>query len=170
MAYTNKSEVVSLFRKLTVEADTGDEKTNTVITDEELAIFIADADAEINAKLYQYYAVPIVEADSPESFKLVSKISKYFVAHNVKAVLDEADQLIGENVTVQPINYGKKGHMLLKSMLPQFNKTTKQWESPVTPLYDADSKEFRPDSGSLVSSSNMDTGSDPTFTKGGANW
>ena len=170
MAYTTKDDVQSLFRKLTIEADTGDEKTNTVITDEEVAVFIADADAEINAKLFPYYTVPIVVGDSPESFKLVAKISKYLVAHNIKAVLDEADQFVSDGIVAQPINYGKKAHMLLKSMLPQFNKTTKQWEEPLTPLYDAVSKGFRPTSGSLVTSHNVDSTVAQTFTKGGDNW
>lgn len=170
MAYTSKSEVTSLFNGLTVEADTGDEATNTIITDEEMAIFIADADAEINAKLHPYYNIPIVQGTSPESFILVAKVSKYFTAHNCRAVLNEADQYVGENILAQPINYGKKGHMLLKSMLPQFNKTTKQWEEPITPLYDAVAKSFRPNSGSLVTSHNIDTDSDLTFTKGGDNW
>ena len=72
MAYTTLAKVKSMFRSISIEAETGNEDTNTVVTSEEVDEFILEADSEINSKLSDYYDTPITGA---ESLVIIGQIS-----------------------------------------------------------------------------------------------
>jgi len=146
MAYTTVDKVKSMFRKISVKADTGDEKTNTVLTIEEVDEFILETDAMIDCRLEKYYTVPITGV---ESLKIVGMISKFFVAETVKGIL-KVDVRSDKTQDVQG-NLGKKAEKLLNDLLPMFNKTAKRWEAALCILSDANSLSSPPDSGSVFS-------------------
>lgn len=172
--YTTVDEVKSLFRRVKIEAATGDPATETVVTTEEVEQWIDDVEAVINAQLNRYYNIPIVSGTSPESFKIVALIAKLKTAAIVRGVL-ELDASSSEKMQSQKIDYGKKAEKLLTSLLPWFNKDVSdgegRWEEPITPLPDAEAKAVTPFSGALFSTHVNASGEPkPTFRKNGNNW
>jgi len=172
--YTTPALVKSLFRRIKIEAATGDAATETVITTEELEQFITDAEAEVNAKLKRYYTVPILIGTSPESFKIVEKISRFMAAQVVKGII-ELSPRTSERAQSQKIDFGSIAEKMLTELLPWFNKATGEglgrWEEPITPLPDAVSKSITPFTGALFQTHVNALGEPkPTFTKNGNNW
>lgn len=157
MAYTTKALVQSMFRNLKIEV------TGTVVTDDEVAQFIEDADAWINAKLKTYYTVPITGL---ESLKIVGVISRYRVAHTIKGIL-ELTEPKSDKVQLIQGNLGKEAVAMLEELIPHYNCKCKRWENAKTPLPDEAMVAFPPKSGSVTS---YNTVLKPTFTKGGNNW
>lgn len=163
MAYTTLAQIKSMFRGIDIIADTGDEATNTVITEEEVTQFITDADIEIDAKLNEYYVTPIT---GTESLKYINVISKYKVAHIMKTILEAQSENSDRQQDVQT-NLGKKADELLNALLPKI--VNGKFVDALTNLSDAPRQQKGPDSGTVfgINYSGVRT---PTFKKGGDNW
>jgi len=160
MAYTTKALVQSMFRNLAVEA------TGTVVIDSEMTQFIEDADAEIDAKLGQYYVTPIT---GTESLKIVGVISRYKAAHVIKTILEVNEQRSDNETQDVQTNLDIKANRLLADLLPKFNRTSKRYDKPAMPLPDAEALGMPPESATLFSTQTTSE-TVPTFTKGGDNW
>ena len=161
--YTTKDKVLSMFRDIRVEA------TDTVITDSEIAQFISEADAEINAKLNKFYQTPIDSGDSPESFLILGRISKLKVAHTMKTILEMQKQSSDKEQDVQT-NLEKKADQLLSDLLPTFNTKANRWDDAIMPLPDAVAKALSPTTDGLFNSNSLNTSTEPVFKKNGDNW
>jgi len=153
MAYTTKALVQSMFRNLAVEA------TGTVVIDSEMTQFIEDADAEIDAKLGQYYVTPIT---GTESLKIVGVISRYKAAHVIKTILEVNEQRSDNETQDVQTNLDIKANRLLADLLKRYDK-------PAMPLPDAEALGMPPESATLFSTQTTSE-TVPTFTKGGDNW
>ena len=162
MPYTTVDAVKTMFRKIAIRPDTGDEDQNTVITEETLAEWIDEVDAEINGLLFDYYETPIT---GTEALKVIGRISKYKVAHIVKTVLEAKDELSDKDQAVQT-NLEKKAMELLDQIIPHWDAKCCEWVDPRLQLPDATRKEIRPRTGSTFRSSK----NDPVIKKGGDNW
>jgi len=77
MAYALATDVQSEFRKLDVSGSTSVNST-------EINTFIEQADAFINAKLYDYYVTPITGV---ESLKIIKMICVWLVADRISNIL-----------------------------------------------------------------------------------
>ena len=170
MAYTTVDEVKSLFRRLKIEADTGDEKTNTVVTTEEVDEFISEADAMIDARLRKCYSVvPITDT---EDLKIMSAISKYIVAdviQNIAHLTTNPTNMMRNSSQSQNQELGrwkKKAVALLDSICPKYDPKTCEVCPPDMQLNTALSETLVPQ-GAAVSSSSTNT---PEFLKGQDNW
>ena len=160
MAYTSLAQIKSMFRGITIASDTGDESTNTVITTEDVTQFIADADAEIDARISDYYTTPVT---GTEALKYLNVISKYKVAHIINGILHTDS----ERDINQESSLGVKADKLLESLAPQFKNN--EWVDPKVQLTDAARTQRGPKSGSTfgINYSGVRT---PTIKKGGGNW
>lgn len=168
MAYVTVDQIKSMFRRIKIEADTGDESTNTVVTTEEVDEFIAETEAVLNAKLSEYYETPIT---GTESLLIVRKIVRMKVAHIIKGILEVTDAESDKKQDVQG-NLDKQADKLIEKLLPQCDPCKKEFQPPILPLPDAVTKDFSPRNGSLFSShtSKAVPTPKPTVTKGGNNW
>ena len=151
-----------MFRSIKIVADTGDENTNTAITEEEVAEFIAEADAEIDGKLFDYYATPITGASS---LLIVGQISKLKVAHTIKTILEATTQFSDKEQEVQT-NLEKKANAMLLDIIPCYDQKADRWTEPKIQLSDASRKATSPKTDSLFSASSNTA----TIVKGGGNW
>lgn len=163
MAYTTVEKVKRMFRHIKIEAPSGTESQDTAITTEDVAEFIIDADAEIDAKLSEFYVTPITGV---ESLKHIGTISKYKVAHIIKTVLEAQTEFSDREQDVQ-INLGKKADMMLNALLPKCING-KMIDSQVN-LIDAERKAVGPDNGSVFGA-NFAGVRDSVIKKGGDNW
>lgn len=82
--YSSVANIRSEFRSLDIGTD-------TAITTLEVQDFIAEIDSLINSIVGLRYIVPIVEANSPNAFKLLRMISRKLVAMRVKDILAVKD-------------------------------------------------------------------------------
>lgn len=155
MAYTTIAKVQSLFRKLDVDA-------NTAVTTTEVNDMIAEVDAEIDGKLVDHYAVPIVDASS---LLIVGKISRMKVAHLIKTILESTNQLSDREQEVQT-NLEKKADALLLSIIPTYNSQNDTWVDPILQLTGASAKSKTPKTGNLFQSNTREI----TVKRGGLNW
>lgn len=162
MAYTTVDKVKAMFRGIRIEPDTGDEQTNTAITEETLLEWIDEVDAEINGFLYDYYQTPIT---GQNALLIIGRIAKYKVAHIVKTVLEAKDELSDKNQEVQT-NLEKKAMMMLDQIIPHWDDKCCEWIDPRINLQDAVMKEVSPKTAGVFSSSSHN----PVIKKGGDNW
>ncbi|MCP3684540.1 MAG: hypothetical protein GY861_17885 [bacterium] len=162
MAYTTLAKVKSMFRGITIEADTGDEQTNTAVTTEDVDDFIAEVDAEINGLLSDYYVTPIT---GTEALLVIGRIAKYKVAHIIKTILEAREELSDKNQEVQT-NLEKKANMMLDQIIPTWDSDCCEWVDPRLQLADAVRKTISPKTGAVFGSSKNVA----TIKKGGDNW
>jgi len=167
MPYTTLAKVKSMFRGITISADTGNESTNTAVTEEDVAEFIAEADAEIDARLNRYYVTPIT---GTEALKVVGTISKYKVAHMIKTILEATSSNSDKEQDVQT-NLEKKANRLLEDITPTFKSVGSggTWIEPVIDLVDATRKPSSPRDASVFGTNYAGVRT-PTITRGGNNW
>ena len=149
MAYTTLAKVKSMFRSISIEAETGNEDTNTVVTSEEVDEFILEADSEINSRLSDYYDTPITGA---ESLVIIGQISKYKVAHVIKTILEVTNEQSDKNQQVQT-NLEKKANELLDNIVPKWDAKCCEWVDPIIQLSDAVRKPLSPRDASIFKSS-----------------
>ena len=79
MSYCTQEDVVREIRGLEVS------ESGTVVTEDDLVDWIAQADAYINGRLSSYYVTPVV---ATEALKVLKTIATYKVAHRVKNKLE----------------------------------------------------------------------------------
>lgn len=162
-AFTNVEDVKSLFRRLKIQPDTGDEKTNTVVTTEEVDQFIDETEILVKARISSCY---ILDSIGPESVTILGVVTKYLVADIIKNIMALTVNVNSEskNQDLGP-SWGKKAKEMLEKICPEQNCDGCQ-EKPVMPLPDTPMKDKSPETAALFNSSN----NAPTFTKSGNNW
>ena len=161
--FTDVDKVKSLFRRLKIEPDTGDEKTNTVITTEEVNDFIDETETAVKARLSTCYDINNIGA---ESVTIIGMVVKYLVADVIKNIMaltvnqnsDRKNQDMGPN-------WGMKAKEMLKKICPEENCGDCK-EKPIMPLPDTPLLSVPPVGANLFNSSN----NTPQFTKSGPNW
>lgn len=152
MAYAIVSDVTALFRRLVVKPDTGDEKTNTVITTEEMESFIDDAEAMINARLSACYKLPVVDTDD---LKILRTVTKYKVAHIVDNVLSlTKDNSRSDKTQEFSGNWGAMAEKILKQICPPKDCKDKCNNKPDMPLNTPMLDDLPPTEAAVFSSSN----------------
>ena len=77
------------------------------ITEEEVIEWIAQECAYIEAKICNKYQVPVVEGDSPNSFKILKRINIGLVSNRVRHVLkvktgDDSKEQVGRSMHFSP--------------------------------------------------------------------
>lgn len=161
-AYTDVNKVKSLFRSIKILADTGNEKTNTVVTIEEVDEFISEVEALMNARLSKCYDMTTVGA---ESIKILGMVARYKVADIIKGIMElttaNSDKTT-QNVTG---DWGKKAKMLMDQICP-LNNCGECVEKPKVPLPDTDMLLSAPETANRVSG----TTGVATFQRGKDNW
>jgi len=162
MAYTTVTKIKTMFRDIAINAATGDPETETAVTTETVEELIAEHDVFIDAKLYDYYVTPITGASS---LSLVGRISKLFVAYDIKNILESTTQYSDKSQDVQS-NLRLQAMDLLDDIMPHWDSTCCEWVEPVIQLPDADRKAVSPKGGSVFASNTAT----PTIKKGGDNW
>ncbi len=165
MAYTTVAKVQSLFRDLKVDADTGDETTNTVVTTEEVTEFITRADAIIDGKLAKFYTVPITGA---ESLKIVEEISTLFAGHRVKGIMELTDAQSDVKQDVQG-NLHFQAMGLLKKIAPIWDQKCCEYRTAEIELTDA-VRSPTVSSPARFDSQVRGKAASNVITKGGNNW
>lgn len=162
MAYTSVAKVKTMFRDINIAAATGDPETETAVTTETVDELIAEHDAFIDAKLYDYYTVPITGANA---LVIVGRISKLFVAHDIKNILESTEAISDRDQVVQT-NLRKQAMELLDNIMPKWDSACCEWVEPIVQLSDAPRKAVSPKSDNVFAS-NSGTA---TIKKGGNNW
>lgn len=155
MAYTTVAKVQSLFRDLDVNV-------NTAVTTTEVNDMISEVDAEIDGKLVDHYAVPIVGV---ESLKIIGKISRLKVGHLIKTILESTNQLSDREQEFQT-NLEKKADKMLDDIIPTYNSQNNTWIDPILQLQDASAKAKTPKTGNLFQSNVRAA----VIKRGGTNW
>jgi len=163
MGYTTLAKIKSQFRQIQIEAETGDEDQDTVITEEDITLWISESDAQIDATLGSYYITPITGS---EALKIMSTISTYLVSHRIKTILELDTQVSDKKQEVQT-NLEKKAEKMLSNLMPKFNAKTGGWDEPIMIISDATKRATSPDSSSIFSYNNNQSA---TFKKNGNNW
>ena len=163
MAYTTIDKVKAMFRGIKIEADTGDEQTNTAVTIEDVNEFILEMDAYVDTRLADCYVVPITGA---ESLKVIGLISKYKVAHVIKTILEVNNSNSDKQQDVQT-NLDVKAEKMLDRLCP-VDKNGKKLD-PIVKLVDAEMTLTSPIS-AAVFSRNLTGIRTPVIKKGGDNW
>ena len=161
MAYTTVEKIKALFRDIEIEPTTGTPADDTVITEEEVDDMIAEVDAEIDAKLFDHYEVPIV---GPESLKIVGKISRLKVGHMIKMILENTEQV--SDRPQDPPNWDKMANDLCMKIIPTWDDKCCEWVDPTHQLIDAVRKEKSPKAGNLFNSNKTTR----VIKRGGENW
>ena len=111
MGYCTVSEVASEFKDVTFNS-------SSTVTDTEVSGFIDQQTEVIDARLSSKYDVPIVEADSPKSFKILKMICIWCVADRVRQIMQVKE--IGDEKLKQGTrapNSCKKAEALLEQIL-----------------------------------------------------
>ena len=162
-AFTDVDKVKSLFRRIKIEADTGDEKTNTVVTIEEVNEFIDETETAIKARLATCYDINNI---GTESVTIIGIIVKYIVADTIKNIMALTVNQNSErkNQDMGP-NWAMKAKEMLNKICPEV-ECGKCKEKPTMPLPDTPMISEPPTGASLFSSSNNTA----QFTKVGPNW
>lgn len=112
MAYATVSDVESEFKDLDFSL------ANSKVSSAEVTTFIGQADAEITARISKKYTTPIVEADSPESFKILKMISVWIVADRVSDILEIKRVTSDEaKLAVRPESSARKARKLLDDIV-----------------------------------------------------
>ena len=161
--FTTVDQVKSLFRRIKIEADTGDEKTNTVLTIEEVDQFITETELLVKSRLATCYAVTSIGA---ESTIIIGTVVKYLVADIIVNVMALTTNVNSErkNQDMGP-SWSKKAKDLMDKICPMVGKDVIKVK-PSMPLPDTPLLSEPPTGASLFESSvNI-----PVFTKNGNNW
>lgn len=161
--FTTVEKVKSLFRRLDIKDDTGDENTNTVVTTEEVNEFIDETELAVKSRLSTCYDVNSIGADS---VTIIGTIVKYFVADTIKNIMmltvnvnsDRKNQDMGPS-------WSKKAKDMLEKICPEVECDGCK-QKPVMPLPDTPLLDEAPQKASLFSSST----NTPTFKKNQNNW
>lgn len=109
MSYATSGEVESMFRDITIDAD-------SAVSTADMTLFLENTTEIIEAKLSTLYVVPILVGTSPKSFKIVKQIQMNMVAGMIDDILNsysEADK--------KPM-WAAKAEMMLKSLVPEKDK------------------------------------------------
>jgi hypothetical protein len=162
-AFTTVENVKSLFRRIKIEADTGDEKTNTVVTIEEVDEFIDETEIAVKARLSTCYDITNI---GTESTTIIGIAVKYLVADIIKNIMaltvnNNSDR---KNQDMGP-NWGKKAKEMLEKICPEQDCGSCK-DKPVMPLPDTPLLSEPPTGASLFSSASNTA----QFTKTGPNW
>ena len=162
-AFTDVDKVKSLFRRIKIEADTGDEKTNTVVTIEEVNEFIAETETAVKARLSTCYDTANI---GTESVTIIGIVVKYLVADVIKNIMaltvnqnsDRKNQDMGPN-------WGMKAKEMLEKICPEVSCDGCR-EKPIMPLPDTPMLSEPPVGANLFSSATNTA----QFKKSGPNW
>jgi len=156
MAYTDLTQVQSLFRNVTFS-------TESAVTSADVSQFITDAETFINARLKNYYDIDNI---GPESEVMLATVAKYKVASIIKEVLEltsSNSSNINQRVTG---SWDMIANKMLDEIAPPIDNCKGCFPRPVTPLPDTDLISVRPQKATLFAGSNATK----TFTKSGNNW
>ena len=151
MSYATKEEIKSMFRDFA-------DNSEAAVTDTELDLFLNNTASIIDAKIGTLYSMPILEVDSPESFKILKQVQMFKVACIVDDILNsygEADK--------KPM-WCKKAAALMESLVPD-KKGCKQCV-PTMKLPDATYTGTSQQRGRMTVSNTAGT----IFQKGENNW
>ena len=162
-AYTDAEKVKSLFRRLKIEADTGTESQNTVVTTEEVNEFIDEQEAIVNARLSSCYDLTTVGV---ESIKIIGTIVKYKVADVIQNIM--ALTATNSHQTKQEFSgsWASMAIEMLDKVCPPQNCESVCIDKPTMPLPDTPLKPQSPENQALFKSS-VNTA---VFKKGTPNW
>ena len=140
MQYTTVEKIKSLFRSIKIEADTGDEAQNTVITTEELEEFIDEVEATMNAKLSTCYknVYAINVTDNPESFKILRQIASWKTAAIIKNILSLTGKNSKNNNQDLRDDYAMKAKKLMEKICPDNSHCDPCKHKPEIPLPDVE--------------------------------
>ena len=161
-AFTSVNDVKSLFRRLKISDDTGNEKTNTVVTTEEVEQFISEAELLVKSRISSCYVTSSIGTDS---VVILGIVTKYMVADVIKNIM--ALTTSNSDTKTQDLgpNWGKKAKDMLEKICPGANCGTCV-ERPVMPLPDTTIISASPVGAALTSSST----NTPVFIKNEDNW
>ena len=167
MSYSTVAKVQAMLKGASITSS-----TNPNLTD--LAVFIAEEEAEINSRLSEIYSVPIIEAGSPLAFAIVSKISTLKISARVKSII----QVQGESedkVRSPAYAWAKEADEMLKNCLPTYSDSNGKTVRvrAVMPLPDATINKGQPGIGNAVSTSSalgVGRTSRDTFQRNRDNW
>ena len=162
-AFTTVNNVKSLFRRIKIEADTGNEKTNTVVTTEEVNEFINETETAVKARLATCYDISNI---GTESNTIIGMVVKYLVADIIKNIMaltvnqnsDRKNQDMGPN-------WSSKAKEMLEKICPEQDCGSCK-NKPTMPLPDTPLLTEPPTNASLSSSAKNTA----QFTKAGPNW
>lgn len=161
--YTDVEKVKSLFRRLEIKPDTGDERSNTVITTEEVNEFIDETETILNARLSSCYDMNNV---GPESITIIGVIAKFKVAQTIKNIMaltiNKNSDRKQQDMTY---DWGMKASKMLDDICPK-PECGKCKERPALPLPDTPMLDEPPQGASLFNSAN----NTPQIRKGQDNW
>lgn len=160
--FTTVDEVKSLFRRLKIEPETGDETTNTVLTTEEVEQFISENEAMIKARLSTCYDTTNI---GTESLKILNMVTKYFVADIIRGILELTTNNSERKTQDLGPSWAMKAKKMLEKICPEVNCGECR-ERPTMPLPDTPLLDLPPAGQALFSSSE----NTPQFTKSGINW
>lgn len=161
--FTTVTAVKSLFRRLQIEADTGDEKTNTVVTTEEVDTFIDETEVIVKARLSTCYEVSSI---GEESVTIIGVIVKYKVADIIKNIMELTVNRSSERKQQDVgANWSKMAHEMLEKICPE-QECGACKQKPIMPLPDTPLITAAPVGASLFSSSSNTA----QFNKGQDNW
>jgi len=162
MAYTTVDKVKSMFRDIQIDLATGNPETETAVTIETVNDLIADHDAFIDGRLFDFYDVPITGTNA---LIIVGRISKLLVAHDIKLILESTDANTDKNKDVQG-NLRDQALKLLSSIMPTWDSFSEKYIDPKVNLVDASMKEISPKGAGVMASNNGTV----IIKKGGDNW
>lgn len=124
MSYATSGEVLSLFRDVSVDAD-------SAISTTDMALYLENTTEEIDSKIGTLYSLPITSGDNPKSFKVLRMLQMYMVAGIIDDILNnysEADK--------KPM-WTQMAQKMLKQIVPDTDKKGYQ-PVPTLKLTDAD--------------------------------
>ncbi len=161
-AFTDVEKVKSMFRRLKVADETGNEKTNTVVTTEEVNEFIDETEIAVKARLSTCYDVGNIGA---ESTTIIGIAVKYLVADTIKNIMALTTTNSDSKTQAMGPNWGKKAKDMLDKICPELGKDGVKVK-PIMPLPDTPQLAEPPVGASLFNGAN----NTPKFTKAGPNW
>jgi len=162
--YTDVTKVKSLFRRIKIEADTGTESTNTVITTEEVDEFITEQEAIVNARLSSCYDMTSVGV---ESIKIIGVAVKYKVASVIQNIMALSTSNSHKNEQTVTGDWALMAIEMLDKICPPENCGEDSCvKTPTMPLPDTALKSRSPESQALFKSNT----STPQFKKDTPNW
>jgi len=159
--FTTVENVKSLFRRLKIADDTGVEKTNTVVTTEEVNEFIDETESMVKARL----AICYTGSYGSESTTIIGTIVKYKVAQVIKGIMELTTQTSDRKTQDMTANWGKMADDMLDKICPEQECGTCKIK-PTMPLPDTSITSEPPEGANLFNSSSNTS----TFSKSKANW
>ena len=160
--FTTTEKVKSLFRRIKIEPDTGDESQNTVITTEEVEEFIAESEANVKARLSKCYDMSAV---GTESVLIIGQIVKYRVAQIIKNILELTTKNSESKTQIVTSNWDKKADEMIEQICPKANCNGCK-QKPTLPLPDTPLAGEPPVNANLFNSAS----NTPVFKKNSDNW